>query len=87
MTFALGIGGNGSLTQAGPGTLTLSGTNSYTGGTTIANGVLALGSNAALPFAGLTFGAAGTSGTLDMAGYNCRTSPVWPSRPARSAMR
>ncbi|MDY0171182.1 MAG: autotransporter-associated beta strand repeat-containing protein, partial [Thermoguttaceae bacterium] len=34
------ISGNGTLTQAGPGTLTLTGNNSYSGGTTVTGGVL-----------------------------------------------
>jgi autotransporter-associated beta strand protein len=34
------ISGSGSLSMIGPGTLTLSGTNGYTGGTTVANGTL-----------------------------------------------
>ncbi|WP_316245653.1 autotransporter-associated beta strand repeat-containing protein, partial [Salmonella enterica] len=35
MTFANNIGGTGSVVKSGDKTLTLSGTNSYTGGTTI----------------------------------------------------
>ncbi|MBZ9806239.1 autotransporter-associated beta strand repeat-containing protein, partial [Mesorhizobium sp. ES1-6] len=37
------IGGSGALTAGGPGFLALSGDNTYTGGTTIASGVLQLG--------------------------------------------
>jgi autotransporter-associated beta strand protein len=38
------IQGNGSLTKFGAGTLTLSGNNSYTGGTTVVAGTLQAGS-------------------------------------------
>jgi fibronectin-binding autotransporter adhesin len=51
VTFAAVISGNGQVTQQGSGTTILTGTNTYLGGTTIANGTLQLG-------------AGGTSGTL-----------------------
>ncbi|WP_210302210.1 autotransporter-associated beta strand repeat-containing protein [Methylobacterium brachythecii] len=56
-----GTGGNAgsySLTKAGAGTLTLTGANTYTGGTTLAAGILNAGSAGAL----------GTSGTLNFTG-------------------
>jgi fibronectin-binding autotransporter adhesin len=40
---ALGLTGNGALTKLGTGTLTLTGSNSYTGGTTISAGTLQIG--------------------------------------------
>src|SRR6185312_12993696 len=40
------ISGDGSLEQAGKGTLTLNGTNTYAGGTTISNGTLQIGNGA-----------------------------------------
>ncbi len=43
------ISGVGSLMVAGNGTLDLSGTNSYVGGTTVSSGVLVIGSSTALP--------------------------------------
>ena len=43
------ISGSGSVAQLGPGTLVLSGTNGYTGGTTVAGGTLILTSNEAVP--------------------------------------
>lgn len=42
-TFAGGIIGGGSLTKAGTGTLTLTGANGFTGGTTISGGTLQIG--------------------------------------------
>ncbi len=47
--FAGTIEGNGALIKAGPGTLELSGQNSYSGGTTITGGKLRIGSAQALP--------------------------------------
>lgn len=41
--FGVGLQGTGALTKSGAGTLTLSATNSYTGGTTVTAGTLALG--------------------------------------------
>jgi len=45
LTFAGLISGNGSVIQLGTGTTILTGTNSYTGGTTIRNGTLQISSN------------------------------------------
>ncbi len=42
------ISGNGTVTQAGPGTQTLSGSNTYTGATSISYGALSVGSTANL---------------------------------------
>ena len=43
MTFANAISGSGSLTQSGGGTVILTGTNTYSGATTITAGTLQLG--------------------------------------------
>lgn len=43
VTFAGAISGSGALTQMGPGTLILTGANSYAGGTTISAGTLQIG--------------------------------------------
>jgi autotransporter-associated beta strand protein len=47
VTFAHPIGGMGGLFKVGPGTLTLLGTDTYTGGTTIYGGTVRLGDGAA----------------------------------------
>ncbi len=66
-TYSGVLSGGGSLTQVGTGTLTLSGANSYSGGTAIQSGTIRLGANNTLPTAGtVTFGGASTSGTLDL---------------------
>ncbi len=52
LTFAQTITGAGSLVQEGGGTLVLTGTNSYTGGTTIENGALQLGAGGSTGMAG-----------------------------------
>ena len=52
LTLSGGIGENSpgmSLTEDGGGLLILSGTNTYTGGTTVDAGTLVLASNTALP--------------------------------------
>src|SRR5262249_40311442 len=48
LTYGGVISGTGSVTQAGSGTLTLSGSNLYGGGTALNAGTLAVGNNAAL---------------------------------------
>jgi fibronectin-binding autotransporter adhesin len=58
------ISGSGSVSQIGPGTTTLSGSNGYSGGTSITSGVLQLGNTAALGTGGL----AANGGTLDLEG-------------------
>jgi len=54
LAFAGSISGPGSLTQIGTGTLTLSGQNSYTGGTNILNGVLSVNNDGNIGAGGIT---------------------------------
>ncbi|WP_162239974.1 DUF4214 domain-containing protein [Methylobacterium sp. Leaf99] len=62
VTVSKVISGDGALTQNGPGTVTLSDTNTYTGGTTLSSGTLSVGAdnNLGASTGGLTF----TGGTL-----------------------
>lgn len=73
-TFAGNITGSGSvlINMSSPTAVkTLSGTNNYGGGVTVAQGVLALGSATAVPTgSAVIVGASGTSGTLDLNGFN-----------------
>jgi autotransporter-associated beta strand protein len=59
-TFGGRIYSSGSLGKAGPGTLTLTGNNSFSGGTTITGGTLGIASSSALPFDGQVTVAGGT---------------------------
>ena len=73
ITCGSAIGGSGSLAEIGDGTLTLTNTNSYSGGTLVQSGTLALGLANALPKAGIvTLGAAGSAGAIDIAGFNAQ---------------
>jgi fibronectin-binding autotransporter adhesin len=66
--------GTSSLTQTGTGTLTLNAANTYTGGTTITNGTVKLGTTSALPSTGSV--AIATGATLDLNGNNSTVSSV-----------
>ena len=60
-----GTGTDGGLSMIGPGMLTLTGSNTYNGGTFVTAGTLQLGSNNALGTGGLT----ANNGTVDLAGW------------------
>ena len=59
LTVSGNISGGFGLTKQGPGTLILSGSNSYSGGTTVASGILQLNSSTALPNGGNVIVSAG----------------------------
>ncbi|MEI8375032.1 MAG: TIGR03790 family protein [Planctomycetota bacterium] len=61
------ISGTGSVIQAGPGTTLLSGSNTYSGPTTISAGILQLGAAGAIP-SGAGMGNVAVNGTLDLNG-------------------
>ena len=63
---------NGTLTKNGSGgQLTIANTNSYSGGTYITGGTIALNTNNALPVGGvLSIGTSGSNGVFDLAGFN-----------------
>ncbi|MCA0248161.1 MAG: autotransporter-associated beta strand repeat-containing protein [Proteobacteria bacterium] len=66
-TVAQGIGGIGGLTKTGNGVLTLVGANTYSGGTTVAGGVLRLGTGSSLlSTAAVTM----TGGTFELDGQS-----------------
>ena len=67
--FAGTISGTGGITKTGAGSLTLSRSNTYGGTTSISNGTLIYGANAALPSGVSAAGVAiGTAGVLDING-------------------
>ncbi|MFK4722610.1 autotransporter-associated beta strand protein [Bradyrhizobium niftali] len=72
-TVSQAIGGTGALVKAGSGMLTLSGVNTYTGGTTVEAGTLRAGTAGA--FAGNTAYAV-NGGTLDLNGFNLTMSSL-----------
>jgi autotransporter-associated beta strand protein len=61
ITISHRIGGSGTLSKAGPGTLTLNFTNTYTGSTMVNNGVLGIGANGSVASSGLIQLASGTT--------------------------
>jgi autotransporter-associated beta strand protein len=72
LTITQDVAGNGALSKAGPGTLVLSGKNSYSGGTTVTAGtLLASGGDERLGTGGLTIVG---SAVLDLGGGNQHAS-------------
>ncbi len=61
LTVTNAIGGSGSLTKAGMGTLVLLGTNTYSGGTIVSAGAVRISSESGVG-----------SGAINMTGYNCQ---------------
>ncbi|MEZ0267970.1 MAG: beta strand repeat-containing protein, partial [Phycisphaerae bacterium] len=68
-TFSGSIGGTGGLAQANAGVLTLGGTNTYTGATTINSGGTIRAAGANVLSAGSVITIAAGQGTLDLAGF------------------
>ena len=72
--YSAAIVGNCNITKIGEGELTLSGTNTYTGGTTIKAGTLVVGSSSAL--GNSTNGIIVTGGALDLSNHNISAGAV-----------
>jgi autotransporter-associated beta strand protein len=67
-TYSGTLSGSGLLTKVGNAMLTLSGSNSYTGGTTISSGTLALSGVGSIGTGGLNLGTIGSPGVFDLLG-------------------
>ncbi|VVD59506.1 glycine-rich autotransporter protein [Pandoraea horticolens] len=67
LTLTGGVSGNGALQKAGAATLTLNGAGGWTGGTTISDGVLALGAGGSLATQGAVV-LTGPTATFDISG-------------------
>jgi autotransporter-associated beta strand protein len=74
LTLSGAIGGSGALSKTGPGTLILSGNDTFRGGVTVSAGTLALGSASALGAAGAVTVANGA--TLDLGGQIIGTNAL-----------
>ncbi len=72
-TVSIGASASGGLTKLGSGMLTLTATNTYTGVTSISNGVLALGVATALP---TTADINVAGGTYDLSGFSVTNGAV-----------
>ena len=70
--------GTTNLLKTGPGTWEISGANTYTGSTTVNEGLLRLGSSASLPNTALTVASnvPGGTATLDLNGFNATVSAL-----------
>jgi fibronectin-binding autotransporter adhesin len=81
VTFSGNVSGTGTLSQLGPGTLTLTGSNNYSGGTIITGGTLSVDTDAELgdPSGGITL-AGGELLTTISPFSTARTVDVSPSR-------
>ncbi len=85
-TFSGQITGNLTFDKQGAGTLTLSGSNSYSGGTIVEAGVLKIGANNTLAVnTSITLGTKTTSGTLDLGGFNQTVGSVVVAADAAAA--
>ena len=73
-TISAPIGGSGGLTKTGPGTLTLNGSNGYTGGTVLDGGILKFGPASEVPVVGLIY--IGCEGSLAVTGPSLYTTAM-----------
>ena len=74
-SYAGSISGTGVVTKTGAGTLTLTGSNGYTGTTTISQGTLVLGGSSALPQRStLMTGTQGDNSRVDLAGFDSQVA-------------
>jgi autotransporter-associated beta strand protein len=73
-TVSQTLAGAGSLTKLGPGSLVVSGNNSYAGGTTVGAGLVTIGNTGA--FGSGTNITVANGATLDLAGYSPKGSPT-----------
>ncbi|MBZ9775003.1 autotransporter-associated beta strand repeat-containing protein, partial [Mesorhizobium sp. CO1-1-8] len=73
LTFSGAVVGGGALSKSGPGTLVLSGSNTYTGGTSVAAGTLRAGSINAFGTGGMSLS---DSTTLDLNSFNTTVSSL-----------
>jgi fibronectin-binding autotransporter adhesin len=77
-SFAYNVSGSGALVNSGPGALSLTGSLTYQGNTTINAGVVKIGANNQLPSTATVAGSTGSlnlnggasAGVLDLAGFN-----------------
>jgi autotransporter-associated beta strand protein len=83
--FSGSIDGAGSLKKVGPGKLTLSGSSTYTGGTTVSEGLLQIDSVSALP-AGGSLTIDGTGSVVLSSGLGTSGSSVASSQGVNSAV-
>lgn len=75
-TFAGSVSGGSGIAKFGQGTLTLSGSNSYSGGTTFASGMMRAGDDASFGSGALTF-AGGAIGSADASPHTFANSMVF----------
>jgi len=71
-TYSGNMSGSGSLTKLGAGVVTLSGSNAYSGGTTLTAGILALSGTGSIGTGGLNLGTTG-GGAFDLGGLTAAT--------------
>jgi fibronectin-binding autotransporter adhesin len=74
-SYAGSISGSGAVAKIGAGTLTLTGSNSHTGTTTISQGTLVLGGSSALSqWSALMTGTQGDNARVDLAGFDSQVA-------------